>query len=256
MDQKGNTLIHQSMPPWLQQQLRFVLVRYGGGIVQMSGSIAGDTHARNKYGNYIRARTTPVNPNSARQTACRARIQLLSEAWSDELSNANRIAWAAYAAAVAWNNKLGETIKLSGFNHFVRSNAAYLQVTPDRIVAGPTVMALPSGDPQFAVALSEANGITVTFDENLPWTTEGGAGMMLHIGTPQNPTRTFFAGPWRYHGWIGGTIPGPTASPDGPTPVTCYTLTEGQRVWVKANIIRADGRLSTKFTAASVLVGA
>lgn len=256
METQFNKPLHAALPPWLHPSPRFALIRFGGGVVQMSGSIAGDTFARNASGNYSRARTHPVNPNSDRQVAARARIQLLAEAWSDELSNAQRTAWGSYAAAVSWNNKLGETINLSGFNHFVRSNAAYLQVTPDRLVNGPTVMALPSGDPQFAVALSEANGITVTFDENLPWTTEGGAGMIIDIGTPQNPTRTFFGGPWRYHAWIGGTIPGPTASPDGPTAVTCWTLTETQRVWVRAAIIRADGRLSTKFTAASVIVGA
>ncbi|GAH28464.1 unnamed protein product, partial [marine sediment metagenome] len=36
------------------------LVKYGAGIIQMSGSIAGDVHARNRFGNYIRPRTKPV----------------------------------------------------------------------------------------------------------------------------------------------------------------------------------------------------
>lgn len=231
------------------------LVKYGGGIIQMSGSIAGNTHARNRFGNYMRARTKPVNPNSSRQSTARARIALLSEDWREVLDAAQRQAWETYAASVAMNNKLGETIHLTGFNHFVRSNAAYLQVG-SRQNDGPVILSLPPHDPLFAVELSEANGITVTFDENLAWTTEGGAGMFITIGEPQNPTRNFFAGPWRYHGWIGGTIPGPTASPDGPTGVTAWTLTEGARVWVRSRIIRADGRLSTPFTAPTVLVGA
>ncbi|GAI58374.1 unnamed protein product, partial [marine sediment metagenome] len=37
------------------------LVKYGGGITQMSGSIAGNTFARNRYGNYVRSRTKPIN---------------------------------------------------------------------------------------------------------------------------------------------------------------------------------------------------
>jgi len=222
----------------------------------MSGSVAGNTHARNRFGNYMRARTKPVNPKSDRQNVARARIMLLSEAWRDELSDAQRTAWGAYATAVSWSNKLGEVVHLTGFNHFIRSNAAYLQVSVHRFEDGPEVMSLPAGDPTFAVELSEANGITVTFDNTRDWASEGGAGMLIDIGTPQNPTRNFFAGPWRYHGWIGGTIPGPTASPDGPTEVTCFTMIEGHRVWVRASIIRYDGRLSTKFAAASVLVGA
>lgn len=231
------------------------LIKYGGGIVQMSGSIAGNTHARNRFGNYMRARTKPVNPNTARQVTARARLALLAEDWREVLSSAQRIAWNTYAAGVSWLNGLGEVVHLTGFNMFCRTNAAYMQVSSRQNTA-PVILSLAEQDPTFAVELSEANGITVTFDEDLPWTTEGGAGMLISIGDPQNPTRSFFGGPWRYHGWIGGTIPGPTASPDGPTAVTAFTLNEGARVWVKANIIRADGRLSTPFEAPSVLVGA
>ncbi|GAI01350.1 unnamed protein product, partial [marine sediment metagenome] len=43
------------------------LIKYGGGIVQISGSIAGTVFARNKMGNYARPRTKPVNPRTARQ---------------------------------------------------------------------------------------------------------------------------------------------------------------------------------------------
>jgi len=231
------------------------LIKYGGGIVQMSGSIAGNTHARNRFGNYMRARTKPVNPNTARQVTARARLALLAEDWREVLSDAQRIAWNTYAAGVSWLNGLGEVVHLTGFNMFCRTNAAYMQVSSRQNTA-PVILSLAEQDPTFAVELSEANGITVTFDEDLPWTTEGGAGMLISIGDPQNPTRSFFGGPWRYHGWIGGTIPGPTSSPDGPTAVDCFTLNEGARVWVKANIIRADGRLSTPFEAPSVLVGA
>ena len=57
------------------------LIKYGGGIVDMSGSIAGNTHARNRFGNYMRARTKPVNPNSDRQVAIRAIVSYLAEFW-------------------------------------------------------------------------------------------------------------------------------------------------------------------------------
>lgn len=232
------------------------LIKYGGGVVQMSGSIAGDTFARNRYGNYSRARTKPVNPNSDRQVAARARIMLLTEEWADTLTPAQRTAWGSYAAAVAWNNKLGESIKLSGFNHFIRGNAVALQCGEAMVADGPTVLALPSGDPLFAVAISEATGITVTFDDTLEWCDEDNAHMSIEIGTPQNPTRNFFGGPWRFDASIEGNSITPPTSPDGPTAVSAWTLTEGQRVWVRASILRADARLSNKFTAASVLVTA
>jgi hypothetical protein len=232
------------------------LIRFGGGVVQMSGSIAGDTFARNRYGNYSRARTKPVNPNSDRQVVVRARIAVLAEYWNDTLTAAQRTAWGSYAAAVPWTNKLGETIHLSGFNMFVRSNAVVLEAGDAIVAAGPTLMQLPPQDSGFSVALSEASGITVTFTDTLDWCDEDGGHMALDIGTPQNASRTFFNGPWRHHDCIDGDSVTPPSSPDGPTAVSCWTLTEGQRVWVRARIVREDGRLSNIFTAASVLVAA
>lgn len=59
------------------------LIKYGAGVVQMSGSIAGDVHARNRFGNYTRPRTKPVNPQSARQTAIRAIVAYVAEIWRE-----------------------------------------------------------------------------------------------------------------------------------------------------------------------------
>ena len=118
-------------------------VKYGGGIIQMSGSIAGNTFARNRFGNYVRARTKPVNPNSDRQVAARARVSFLSEYWASDLSAVNRGLWDTYAAAVAMKNKLGESIKLTGFNHFIRTNAVRMGVALPVLEPGPTILSLP-----------------------------------------------------------------------------------------------------------------
>ncbi|GAH61532.1 unnamed protein product, partial [marine sediment metagenome] len=77
------------------------LIKYGGGIIQMSGSVAGSTHARNRFGNYMRARTKPVNPNSARQVTARAVIGFLTARWHENLTDEQRNLWRVYADAVA-----------------------------------------------------------------------------------------------------------------------------------------------------------
>ena len=100
------------------------LVKYGGGIVQASGSIAGTTHARNRFGNYVRARTKPVNPNSASQGAVRTALSYLAMIWASLLTAAERTSWNTYAAAVAIKNRLGETVYGTGFNHFIGWNSA------------------------------------------------------------------------------------------------------------------------------------
>lgn len=215
------------------------LVKFGGGISQMTGSIAGNTFARNRYGNYVRSRTKPVNPNSTDQVAARSRIGNLTQYWRTTLEPAERIAWATYAAAIAMKNKLGETTYLTGFNHFVRSNAVFLQCGEAVVEPGPTTLALPEKDSTLAVAGSVATQkLTITIDEDLPWMSEVGAFMQVEAGQPQNATRNFFAGPWKYAGKIA----------QGAEPVLAinspYTLVLGQKLWVACRICRKDGRVS------------
>jgi len=40
---------------------RFVSIKFGGGVVDARGSLAGNVFSRNKSGAYMRARVTPVN---------------------------------------------------------------------------------------------------------------------------------------------------------------------------------------------------
>ena len=225
------------------------LVKFGGGITQMSGSIAGNTFARNRYGNYVRSRTKPVNPNSTLQNLARARVGSLSQAWRTALDAAERIAWATYAAAVAMKNKLGETTYMTGFNHYIRSNTVRLQVGLAALEPGPTELALPEKDPILAVSASVATQIlTMVYDVDQPWMSEAGAFLAVYQGEPQNETRNFFAGPWRYAGHIDQNVaPTYTITPS-------YTLVLGQKVWVYARIGRADGRLSEPMVVSCIVV--
>lgn len=223
------------------------LVKYGGGIVQMSGSMAGNTFARNRYGNYVRARTKPVNPNSAGQVSIRNTLSALVEAWNETLSDAERAAWRLYASNVAMTNKLGETINLSGFNHYVRSNSIRLFAGPaTRIDAGPTTFSLPEVDPVFNVACQNDNTIDITYDDTMDWADEPTGQIMVFMGVPQSPGRNFFAGPYKY-AWraVGVDNAGPTSPSEGNSPP--FVITPGQLVWFYARISRADGRLTTKF---------
>ena len=223
------------------------LVKFGGGIIQASGSIAGNTFARNRYGNYMRARTKPVNPNTARQGTIRASMSALVEAWNDELTEAQRTAWRLYADTVAMTNKLGESIKLSGFNHYVRSNSIRLQCGPaSRIDSGPTEFSLPVVDPTLTVTCQNDNTIDIAYDDTMPWCDLDNEQMMIFMGSPQSAGRNFFAGPWRYAMRIvGNAIAAPTSPSEGNTPP--FVITPGQKVWFYARISKADGRLSNKF---------
>lgn len=219
------------------------LVKYGGGIIQMSGSVAGNTFARNRYGNYARARTKPVNPKSERQIAARDTIMYLTEYWHETLNATQRGAWQNYADGVVMKNKLGESIKLSGFNHFIRSNAARLRAALALVADGPTTIALPAIDPTFKFTTSAYyQKLLVSYTVGAAWADEDDAGMIVHAGRPQLATRNFFAGPWRHAGCLPGDSATPPAQQYPLDPQ--FTLTAGQIIWGFHLISLADGRLS------------
>lgn len=233
------------------------LLKLGAIATVISGSIAGLTFARNRFGAYVRARTKPVDPGSARQVAARTRVAFLAEQWREApMTAAFRLAWDVYASGISAVNRIGEDVTLTGFNAFIMGNSVKLLNGSDIVEDGPVVIGLPAQDPLFSVALSEADGITVTFDDVFDWVDEDDAYLSISLGKPQSPSRNFFGGPYRWELGLAGDSITPLTSPEGPTAVTGWTLLEGQKIWVQARILRKDGRVSNIFEAAPVIVAA
>jgi len=224
------------------------LVKFGGGIIEMRGSIGGTTFSRNSTGNYARAKTTPINPQTALQQTVRAAMAFLTDRWSATLTANQRTAWNLYASSVQVLNRIGESVNISGFNHYIRSNMIRKQYANPLVDEGPTVFEIPAADPTYSISASEAaQQITHTLDDALDWATEDAAYVFFFCGKPQNPQINFFDGPWRKAGFIGGADPGGPILPHAAD--SEWAITTGQRIWTYARISRADGRLSEKFRA-------
>ena len=222
------------------------LIRFGGGITEMRGSMGGNTFSRNRYGAYMLARTKPINPNSDAQVNVRACMAFLTDRWSNTLTPVERAAWNLYGSNVVMKNKLSESINLSGFNHYIRSNVEYKNRFGVTLDPGPVVFEIPAADPTFAITASAAaQEYSVTHDAGMDWADEDGAAMMLYQGNPQNGQRNFFGGPWIFMAVIPGINGAPAGSPSAHTVVIPFT--EGNRLWMYARIVRADGRLSAPF---------
>jgi hypothetical protein len=175
-------------------------------------------------------------------------LSYLTNQWSAILTAGQRGAWATYAAAIAMKNRLGETVYLTGFNHFVRSNVAFLTTYGQYAAAGPTDLSLPAKDTNFAVSGSVATQlITVVYDATQPWATLTLSTFNVYMGQPRKQTQNFFAGPWKYGGAEIGVTGAPPASPF--TFAAPFTLVLGQLVTCYARIRMADGRLSEPFLA-------
>lgn len=89
--------------------------------VPQSGSVAGVTSSRNRFGQYRRSRSSPVNPNSDKQGAVRARLSASSAAWR-ALTDAQRAGWEGLASQMNRTDSLGQGYSLTGFQAFVSVN--------------------------------------------------------------------------------------------------------------------------------------
>ncbi|MBA7649625.1 hypothetical protein ES703_57422 [subsurface metagenome] len=230
-------------------------IRYVEG-QQRSGSIGATVYSHNRFGQYIRARSIPVNPNTDRQVAIRNIVQGLTIAWQNVLDQAQRDAWELYASVVDWQNKFGETVYLTGLNHYVRSNVPRMQVGLVRQDAAPTIFNLAAAELALGGAGTEdPQQITLTFDDTADWTTEAGGFQAFYMGQPRNGSIKFFGGPWRLlDGQFGQDAPnGEPASPRVVSPP--WPIAEGNRIWIRSRVARADGRLS-EFAQVNFLCGA
>lgn len=93
-----------------------------------SGSQAGTTASRNRFGQYLRTRAVPVQPRTPKQTFNRASLTNGSSAWRT-LTDAQRTAWNDYAAQISRSDALGSTYNPTGAGLFTAAVIASLDPT-------------------------------------------------------------------------------------------------------------------------------
>lgn len=120
--------------------------------VPQSGSIAGTTSSRNRFGQYKRTRAIPVQPRTPKQTSNRALLILGSSSWKT-LSDTDRTGWNDYAQQITRSGRMG-----SGYSP-----------TGAMLYAGATVMAagaiidVPDALPDFQLVVT-----SMTYTDSTP----------------------------------------------------------------------------------------
>lgn len=101
--------------------------------VPRSGSYQGVTSSRNAFGQYVRTRATPVNPNTSYQGVVRSRLAGNAAAWR-ALTGIQQAGWAALGAGISRTDSLGQSYTLNGF-------MAYCMINNNKVAAGDAVVA-------------------------------------------------------------------------------------------------------------------
>lgn len=146
----------------------------------ISGSVGANTWSHNKGGPYIRRRTVPTNPTTARQTSVRSYLANLSALWQS-LSTLQQSSWSTYAKNHPVLNRQGVSIQLPNMSWYIGLNSRLLDIG-----AAPLSSAPVSAGPQAVASASIAvasNVATVTFSPALP----SGSRILLKMAKPGSP---------------------------------------------------------------------
>lgn len=100
--------------------------------IPRSGSYQAITSSRNRYGQYVRVRAIPCQPQSSYQGAVRTRLSGNAAAWRT-LTASQRAGWADLGTSMIRVDSLGQSNALTGFQ-------AYCSVNIENLAAGNSVV--------------------------------------------------------------------------------------------------------------------
>lgn len=155
-----------------------------------SGSIQALTYSRNRFGQYQRNRSTPVQPGTPAQLNQRARMATNAATWRT-LTDAQRAGWISLGAMISRTDSLGQVYTLNGFE-------AYCSVNNNKLDAGDaTVAAAPALTTPLDLATATITLTAAAF--SVAYTaTPLGAGVRLFIYvSPQRSAGRSFEGDYR-----------------------------------------------------------
>lgn len=209
---------------------------------QVSGSIAGITYAHGRSGMITKARRKPTNPDSERQRTVRTAIRTLAPYWGQVLTTEMRAQWSMYASNVPIKNALGQTIFLTGSNHFIRCNVPRIQAGIEILEDAPANFNLGTFTaPTIDQFWSNFDRIMIGFTITDEWVSTVGGFMLVYAGRPTNVGQGFFKSPWRYVGKVVGQVIAPATPQSFAAP---WPWAADNIAWIKCRIIQADGRMS------------
>lgn len=99
----------------------------------------GDTYSRNRWGQYVRTRATPVQPGTPAQLNQRARMTTNAAAWRG-ITAAQRAGWLSLGLQMTRTDSLGQTYTLNGFCAFCSVNNNNLDAGDAAVSDAPAIV--------------------------------------------------------------------------------------------------------------------
>lgn len=118
-------------------------IKFGLIVTDGRGKLGGHVLAKNRSGNYIRTKVTPVNPQTTFQQNQRASLGTLSSGWSG-LTPAQRAAWDAAVPSFQKTDVFGDLRTPTGKNLYTGLNRNRLNAGQSVLVSPPSPATIPN----------------------------------------------------------------------------------------------------------------
>lgn len=209
------------------------IIRGAFGGAQIRNSLASVTFAQGPFGTVARARTPPVQPVTARKTAIQGVMSLVSNAWDSVLTQAQRDAWADYAAETPLPEPFGGTKILSGRQMYLRSNMIFGDALGTVQPAAPITPGV-GRTVTITLGVTAANGVEIL---SLTPAIDVGSVVIVGIGRPVNQSRNFYKAPFTQ-------VTVFTSATGYPAVIKAPGLVSaGQKYFVSVRRIETDGKV-------------
>jgi len=215
-------------------------------MTQASGHIEGLVASHNRGGSYFKARTTPTDPQTQRQSDIRSNFANCVQLWQD-ITQPQRDGWDDFADNTPQKDVMGQDLILTGQQAFIKANSALLLAdwsmaydAPAEYNNGQAVSVVPDSfeyDPNAQEWWLDVERDDVESQDGR---------VMVFRGIAQNPSRTFYGGPYQLANITqmaaGETTEDPTAV-IGDTDTCDHQIPNiDVMVPLKVGIVYADGR--------------
>lgn len=213
-------------------------IKWSALIGDVRNKLNGSVASKNRYGSYLRTKTTPVNPATTYQQSARQVLGNLSSSWR-ALTQAQRSSFIAGAVNFPFTDIFGDQMTLSGQALFIKLNANLEKIGQSRINTAP----LPVGFEEIAIAsvsATQTTGALTALELSMNITTvPAGYSLAVYATPPINPGRAFVKNQFRFLGVA------PVVANDADI-LQLYTdrfgasATAGQTIHVRAALVSHD----------------
>lgn len=142
-------------------------VLYGEMISDMRGKLNGTVHSKNRSGQYMRTKVSPVNPQTSFQANVRSSFAFFTQNWR-ALTAAQRASWNAVVDQFQKINVFGKSFKVTGANLYIGLNRNIATIAGTAITSPPTPSTVTAVTSMSAVADVSDATIVLTYAPAIP----------------------------------------------------------------------------------------